>query len=182
MGDAAFLLLVVAACGAWHPRTRVPGATGPARAARQPGSAEAPELDLVAVVELLTVAVEAGASVPHALRTVGAVTGGGVGDALARAGSALLLGAPWPVAWAHAPSTGAALDGLGSSWRTGAASAPALRAASAELRRERDRAAREAAGRLAVRVVLPLGLCFLPAFVLIGLVPVLASLADALLG
>jgi len=43
-------------------------------------------------------------------------------------------------------------------------------------------AAREAAGRLGVRLVLPLGLCFLPAFILIGLVPVILSLAAGLLG
>jgi pilus assembly protein TadC len=34
---------------------------------------------------------------------------------------------------------------------------------------------------LGVRLVLPLGLCFLPAFVLVGLVPVLASLGRGLL-
>lgn len=191
------MLLVAAGCGALHPRARVPGAEpgvrvterttsargdGPEPSAGSAGSAEVPELDLVAVVELLAVAVEAGSSVPHALGAVGAAAEGRVGSALARAGSALLLGTPWSAAWSHAPALGAALDGLAASWTTGAASGPALRGAAAELRRGRDRAARESAGRLTVRLVLPLGLCFLPAFVLIGLVPVLASLAEALLG
>ena len=40
----------------------------------------------------------------------------------------------------------------------------------------------EAAGRLGVRLVLPLGLCHLPAFILIGVVPVLLSTGVALLG
>jgi pilus assembly protein CpaF len=40
---------------------------------------------------------------------------------------------------------------------------------------------RDAAGRLAVRLVLPLGACFLPAFVLVGLAPVLIALGIDLL-
>ncbi|WP_249669537.1 type II secretion system F family protein [Cellulomonas hominis] len=134
------------------------------------------------VLELLAVAVEAGASVPHALASVGAALGGPTGADLARAGSALLLGASWPAAWTHAPDQGRQLDGLAASWTTGAACGPILRASAAALRRRRERAAQEAAGRLGVRIVLPLGLCFLPAFVLVGLVPVLLSLAGSLFG
>ncbi len=180
MADVLLVLLVAAGHGVLRPRARPLGSPEPDRPAD--ASAALPELDLVAVVDLLAVAVEAGAAVPHALRAVGGAVGGRAGDALGRAGASLVLGAPWSVAWAHAPALGAALDGLAAAWSTGAAPGPALRAASAEGRRTRDRAAREAAGRLTVRLVLPLGLCFLPAFVLIGLVPVLASLADALLG
>lgn len=146
-----------------------------------PGQVDPVEVDLVTVVELLAVAVESGASVPHAMRSVGAVVGGAAGTDLTRASAALVLGASWPVAWAHAPALGATVDGLAASWTTGAASGPALRASAAEVRRTRDRAAREAAARLGVRLVLPLGLCFLPAFVLVGLVPVLISFAGLLL-
>lgn len=155
------------------------GRVGPGR--HGPGRVDHVEVDLVTVVELLAVAVESGASVPHALRSVGAVVGGAAGTDLTRASAALLLGASWPAAWAHAPALDAAVDGLAASWTTGAASGPALRASAAEVRRSRDRAAREAAARLGVRLVLPLGLCFLPAFVLVGLVPVLISLAGLLL-
>ncbi|MEN1975549.1 type II secretion system F family protein [Cellulomonas sp. P4] len=140
------------------------------------------EVDLATAVDLVAVAVEAGASVPHALRSVGAAIGGRRGDDLARAGAAVLLGASWPTAWAHAPVLGATLDGLGAAWAGGTAPGPALRTAADELRRRRARAARDAAGRLGVRLVLPLGLCFLPAFVLLGLVPVLASFLSRLLG
>ena len=72
---------------------------------------------------------------------------------------------------------------LEASWSTGSAPGPALRGRADQLRR--DRRARTAAGRRArsgVRLVLPLGLCFLPAFVLLGLVPMLLSLAGDLLG
>ncbi|WP_418606028.1 hypothetical protein [Georgenia sp. SUBG003] len=44
------------------------------------------------------------------------------------------------------------------------------------------REAQEAAARLGVRLVLPLGLCFLPAFVLLGLVPVVLAAGGAVLG
>jgi len=50
-----------------------------------------------------------------------------------------------------------------------------------ELLHARRSAARTAAARLGVRLVLPLGACFLPAFVLIGLVPVLLALGIDLL-
>ena len=65
----------------------------------------------------------------------------------------------------------------GSSAHDGAAPAEALRAAADLLRRSRHSQALEAANRLAVRLVLPLGACYLPAFVLVGLVPVLISMA-----
>jgi len=49
----------------------------------------------------------------------------------------------------------------------------------AQTQRE-DQSHAQAAGRLGVRLVLPLGLCHLPAFVLVGLVPVLVSMASGL--
>jgi pilus assembly protein TadC len=63
----------------------------------------------------------------------------------------------------------------------GAAPSDALRTAREELLHARSAAARAAAGRLAVRLVLPLGACFLPAFVLVGLAPVLIALGIDLL-
>lgn len=178
MRDVLLVVLVAAASLLLRPTTRLP-ADGPRRPLV---AARVPEPDMVAVVDLLAVAVDAGASVPHALTAVGRVLDGTTGRDLRRAGSALVLGAGWTAAWVHAPLLGAALDPLATAWTGGTAAGPALRAAATALRQRRERAAREAAGRLGVRVVLPLGLCFLPAFVLIGLVPVLVSLAGSLLG
>jgi len=168
-----------------RPHARHPSRLGDAGAGRPGRSSRAEDdaraVDLVTVVDLLVVAVGAGASVPGALAAVGAALGGATGRDLTRAGTALLLGESWTAAWSHAPLLGSVLDGLEAAWRTGAPAGPALRAAAAGLRRTRERAAREAAGRLGVRLVVPLGLCFLPAFVLVGLVPVLASLGRGLL-
>lgn len=176
------LLLVAGAVLVPRPRARQVSRRRADPGPDERGTGPAPATDPVAVVELLAVAVESGASVPGALAAVGRVLGGRTGADLARAGAALLLGASWGAAWAHALGTGADLDGLAAAWRTGAAPGPPLRSAAAELRRRRDRGRREAAARLGVRLVVPLGLCFLPAFVLTGLVPVLVSLGRGLLG
>lgn len=142
-----------------------------------------PHLDVLVLLDLLDAAIAAGVSLPRALGAVGGASGGVDGDALARAASALVLGATWRTAWVGAPARlDPVIEGLAPTWETGAAPGPALRAAAAHLRTERRTAGREAAGRLGVHLVLPLGLCFLPAFVLIGLVPVLVSLGSGLLG
>lgn len=179
MAEAVLAALVAVAVLLPHPPARVPEGRGAATRPDDTGPAE--ETDAVTVVDLLAMAVSAGASVPGALAAVGAALGGRTGADLERAAASLLLGGTWPAAWAHAPALGAAVDGLATAWSTGAAAGPALRGAAAELRRSRDRAVREAAGRLGVRLVVPLGLCFLPAFVLVGLVPVLVSLGRGLL-
>ncbi len=130
------------------------------------------------VLDLLGAAVGSGADVPRALRVVGEIVGGPTGDALAHAAVALVWGSDWDTAWAAAPAAvRRAVAGLESAWTSGSAAAPVLRAAADGERRRRRRAGRDAAARLGVRLVLPLGLCFLPAFVLLGLVPVVISLA-----
>lgn len=136
-------------------------------------------VDVVVLLDLLDVAVSAGAGVPRALEAVGEAIGGDDGAALARVAVELLLGASWRTAWAGAPAGLEPIaDTLEGAWLQGAAPGPSLRARAGSIRRDRRREAREAAGRLGVHLVLPLGLCFLPAFVLLGLVPVLVSLAS----
>jgi len=139
--------------------------------------------DPVLLLALLDAAIGAGAPVPRALQAVGAAVGGAAGDALATVGGRLTLGAPWSEAVAAAPTRlRDQLDPLGAAWTAGAAPGPLLRQAAERLVRERRDLARVAAARLGVRLVLPLGLCLLPSFVLLGLVPVMASLAGAFFG
>lgn len=139
--------------------------------------------DVVLVLDLLDVAVGAGAGVPRALEEVGRAVGGVDGVALSEVAVGLLLGASWPDAWRDTPGALVPVaECLEAAWVHGAAPGPTLRSRAAAIRRERRRDGREAAGRLGVHLVLPLGLCFLPAFVLLGLVPVLVSLADGIVG
>jgi pilus assembly protein TadC len=164
------------------PRRRLPAVTH--RVREEGGAAPVRDLvvvDVVALLGLLDTAVVSGAGLPRALAAVGQAVGGADGAVLARAGAALVLGAGWETAWSGAPERLVpVVRCLSATWSSGAAPGPALRAAAHALQRDRRTAAREAAGRLGVRLVLPLGLCFLPAFVLIGLVPVLVSVGAQL--
>jgi len=170
---------------------------------RAPSRADGPRADPVdvpVVLELLGAALRAGAGVPRALEATGAALAGATapgmrgaqgeastqgtsvprtadGAALRAAADALRLGADWDGAWRDAPARlGPAHRALRGAWTDGASPTGALRAAGEELLRARRAAARTAAARLAVRLVLPLGACYLPAFVLVGLVPVLLAL------
>ncbi|GAA1848081.1 type II secretion system F family protein [Myceligenerans crystallogenes] len=141
------------------------------------------EVDVQVLLDLLAAALGAGSGVPRALGAVGQAAGGQVGAVLRRAGDALVLGARWDQAWAGAPDAlRPVTEALRGAWVDGAGPGEALRAAGQEARRQRSADARTAAGRLGVRLVLPLGCCYLPAFVLVGLVPVLLGLGIDLLG
>lgn len=155
----------------------------PARFGRRPPrGAAAPRLDAAVLLDLGAAALHAGVAVPAALRALGAAAGGTTGQALEQAGRLLLLGAAWEEAWSVAPAETTPLaDALRPAWEDGVDPGPVLAAAARTLRADRDRAAREAAARLGARLVLPLGLCFLPGFVLLGLVPVLLSTGGDLL-
>lgn len=170
---------VGAATSPWRwSRTRLASRT-PRRAPR--AAEHAAPLDAVLLLDLVDVAIGTGASVPRALGAVGAAVGGDRGDALTRGSTALLLGASWESAWSGSPVDDL-VGVLEPSWSTGSAPGPALRGRADQRRRDRRARTAAAAGSLGVQLVLPLGLCFLPAFVLLGLVPLLLSLAGDLLG
>jgi pilus assembly protein TadC len=172
-------LVVAAAVGA-----AVPWSIGRVRRPRRSRSAPergAAEPDVVLVLDLLDVAIASGVALPRALAVVGRALGGVRGGALAGAGAALLLGASWGTAWANAPAElRDVAETLAPSWTAGSAPGPALRAAAEQRRRARRAHLRSAAGALGVRLVVPLGLCFLPAFLLLGLVPMALGLARGL--
>lgn len=140
------------------------------------------DVDVLVLLTLLDVALRSGASVTRTLGAVGHAVGGEQGRALTTVTAALSLGADWDGAWDQAPpGLDPVRDCLRGSWTAGSAAGPGLHAAAAQVRRRRRQASREAAGRLGVTLVLPLGLCFLPACVLLGLVPLALSLASGLL-
>jgi pilus assembly protein TadC len=143
---------------------------------------EAAELPLAA--DLLAAALRAGAPVDGAVTAVAEALGGPLGDRLARVGRTLRLGGDPAEAWEHlAPVAGARrlADAAVRSAASGGALAGALHRLADDLRGDRAVAAEAAARRAGVLIVLPLGLCFLPAFILAGLVPVIvAVLGDVL--
>ncbi len=92
-------------------------------------------------------------------------------------------GATWAQAWGETvpkPLTGVH-SALGLSLETGAPSADFLRILADRKRRHRQRSLEKAAARLGVQLVVPLGLCSLPAFICLGVVPVLIAMIPSLL-
>jgi pilus assembly protein TadC len=140
--------------------------------------------DLPLCADLLAAALKAGAPVDRAASAVADALGGPLGERLDRTARSLRLGAEPAEAWAHlADVTGAPrlIAAAIRSSASGGALAGALIRLADDLRADRAVAAEAAARRAGVLIVLPLGLCFLPAFVLAGLVPVLvAVLGDVL--
>ncbi|HEX5199692.1 MAG TPA: type II secretion system F family protein [Actinoplanes sp.] len=140
--------------------------------------------DLPLGADLLAAALRAGSPIDRAAAAVAEALGGPLGERLQRTARSLRLGAEPAEAWQH-------LDGLDGAERlvaaavrssaSGGALAGALGRLADDLRADRSVAAEAAAQRAAVLIVLPLGVCFLPAFLLAGLAPVvIAVLQDVL--
>lgn len=140
--------------------------------------------DLPLAADLLAAVLAAGAPPTAAAAAVGRAVGGPLGEQLDRVARAGNLGAAPASAWAHVlddPVTASLARPIVRAAERGAPAAAAAARVGAQLRQEaRDRAA-AAAEVVAVRGVGPLGLCFLPAFVLLGVVPLVAGSALTLL-
>jgi pilus assembly protein TadC len=140
--------------------------------------------DLPVAADLLAAVLRGGAPADRAAALVADALGGPLGELLARVARATLLGAPPEEAWGHLSAVAGSerlIRAAVRSSHSGAALAGALTRVADDLRADRAVAAEAAAHRAGVLIVLPLGLCFLPAFVLAGLVPVIvAVLGDVL--
>ena len=176
---ALTLVLVIAltALAAMRGTRRLPGTTAETDAQSRVALA----VDAAVACDLLAAVLESGASVPRALAALGESLAGQGGRELVIASRILRLGGSWDEA-CHNLGSPAYLEPLRPAWVEGSAPGPLLLAAAAQVRFRRSAAAREAAERLAVRLVLPLGLCLLPAFVLMGLVPVVIATGGQFFG
>jgi tight adherence protein B len=135
-------------------------------------------------IDILGAALAAGLPIPAALAATGEAWQGPVGEAMRTVGGALTGGASWDAAWQRAGQVPPILDGveraLALAWRSGVGATGLLAGLKARaLRAERQRSV-QASARLGVSLMLPLGLCYLPAFVAVGLVPVMVSIASQL--
>lgn len=146
---------------------------------RTRSSLSASGADVPLVLELVAIALRAGQPLPGALHAVGEALPGQEGGELVRLAEALDLGMPRAIAFAAAPPRWEPLRMVaGLAERTGADLAGLLMTQADETRRERRRAAEVEAASLGVRLVLPTGLCILPAFILLGIVPTVMSLLE----
>jgi Flp pilus assembly protein TadB len=140
------------------------------------------ERQLPDALDVLTSILEAGATPAQALTAVGHALGPPIGLELERVARGLGLGASTEQAWesSHPVMRPVAAAMIRSSI-SGAPLAVVLSGASSDARREHRVRVEIAARSAGVRAVAPLAACFLPAFFLIGVAPIIAAFVDQLL-
>ncbi|MFK0728836.1 type II secretion system F family protein [Rothia sp. BD8] len=200
MTGFAMILGAVLALWGRHPLRRAGSAVArePSRAAGIPAAIR---------LELIGAMLDAGLSVTRAVSVLAEVERA---TSLRRVAALLEAGLDWDRAWAGAADQGAQSqrgqslrgqsplgqrkrrageqaqelrilrEALDIAVRTGAPAAALLRAQAGRIRNRRHRDAQKQAAALGVRLMLPLGLCSLPAFVCLGVIPVLIGLVPAL--
>lgn len=136
--------------------------------------------ELPVAIDLLAACLRGGGAWHDSVEAVADAVGGPLGTELARVAARIRLGADPTEEWlglAREP----VLAPLGRAAARAAAGGAPVAATLARLARDQRRTARAAASARArtagVRAVAPLGLCFLPAFVLLGIVPAVAGIA-----
>ncbi|ODR02499.1 hypothetical protein BST27_24100 [Mycobacterium intermedium] len=161
---------------------RPPGRRTPVRS-----PAGSDPLGLASSLDVLAVCLTAGMAVSASARATAASAPVSLVQALRRAADLLALGADPSVAWSTPPGppvdppVEALLRLARRSASSGAALAEGVAELAAQSRHDAAHAAAAAAERAGVLIAGPLGLCFLPAFVCLGIVPVVVGLAGQVL-
>ncbi|WP_416517322.1 pilus assembly protein [Bifidobacterium asteroides] len=145
----------------------------------------APSLSLV--LALLGVAVRQGASLPRAMSVVGGLLPGPYGLRMVRVAHLLGRGNGWDLSWSGAigdPDYGQSMqvlaDCLEPSWRLGSSPLARIETTMRQLHRHARSVLARVAATITVRLLVPTGLCILPAFVLIGVIPCIAAFAGGM--
>ncbi|WP_052595558.1 type II secretion system F family protein [Luteipulveratus mongoliensis] len=180
--------LVLAAWCAWPRRgvlTLAPATSAVVSAASPSSSAQSSGEGPLAVAEsmdLLALALSSGAPVMTAVDAVADRSGPMVTSHLRHVGAALRWGVDPTAAWQGLPTIWQpAAQAMSLASIAGVPPAQLLKQAAYDVRDSERRRLEESAARLSVRIVIPLGLCFLPAFGLLTVVPVVAALAADLM-
>ncbi|MGC3995662.1 MAG: type II secretion system F family protein [Propionicimonas sp.] len=141
--------------------------------------------DLPQACDLLAVCLESGLPLRTAAGAVAEAMGGPLGERLGEVVAKVRLGADEAVAWtelgAVEPSLAALGREVGRSVTSGVGLARTLRALGVDARQEAAAAAQVRARKVGVQSVLPLMVCFLPAFLLLGVVPIIGGVMLPLL-
>lgn len=132
------------------------------------------EMDSALACDLAASGLASGAAIPRVLDSLASAC---ETETLAWTAASLRLGVSWAEAWEEAPGWAHPLrDALEAAWTCGAAPELMLARCAAWERRMRLADAKTKAEELGVRLVAPLGLFFLPAFLALGIGPLLAYL------
>ncbi|MFQ4150118.1 type II secretion system F family protein [Arthrobacter sp. LAPM80] len=135
------------------------------------------------LLQLLGTALDSGLTVQGALGTVAGISAPGIRDSLLRVVAGLEIGASWQNSWdgnTVRADVAQIHDALSFGALTGASAAPLLYAEARRCRTAASRHAEKRAAALGVKLVLPLGLCSLPAFIALGIVPVVMAMIPKL--
>jgi Flp pilus assembly protein TadB len=139
--------------------------------------------DLPVACDLLAVCLSAGTPVGAALAAVGSTVPGRLGELLEEVGGLYRLGATPRRAWSGVPPPVDALSRVVvRAGEAGSAVVPALQRLAADLRSTARSDTEAAVRRAGVWVLAPLGLCFLPAFLCLGVVPLVLGIAADVFG
>jgi pilus assembly protein TadC len=150
----------------------------PRRRPTQPGACD--PLAAASTFDVLAACLRAGMAVSTAASATAPSAPAALARVLNRAADLLALGAEPATAWtSSAGPVGNHAEALLRLARRSASSGAAL---ADQSRHEAADAASAAAERASVLIAGPLGLCYLPAFVCLGIVPVVAGLAGDVLG
>jgi len=183
---AAVAAAVLVAPGGTVVRRRLRG-TAPAMVDLPEGPAGTDASDPLAVAgtfDLLAACLEAGLPAAAAAAAVAPSAPQPLSESLRRTSDLLVLGADPATAWdvvAAEPATESLARMARRSARSGAALSSAIGELAAQQRADAEDHAVAAAERAGVLISGPLGLCFLPAFVCLGIVPVVIGLAGRVL-
>ena len=141
--------------------------------------ANVPPVDTALVLELLAAQLRAGLA---PLAALGILAEALSSRPLRTVCQRLQMGSGWGSAWSGsaAGTFGELRDALAPAYTGGAPSTALLLSLADAHRLGERRAAERAAGKLSVALVVPLGLCSLPAFICLGIVPILISLLPTL--
>lgn len=133
--------------------------------------------DLPMAVHLFGASLKAGSAVAPALADVAAALGGPVAEEFLLVVRRLHLGIDPTSAWAAAPDELLPLGrSMARAHRSGASVVGAVDRLAEELRSSRRHRTEALARSVEVRAAAPLGLCFLPAFVVLGVVPMVVGI------
>jgi Type II secretion system (T2SS), protein F len=165
-------------------RPAPPGSTGsaPGRSSPEERVGAPAQLPVAVLLDLVAAALAAGLPTANAVQEAFIATGGPAPPPVLAAVRSMTRGTAVDQAWAGTPSDYRPLvRALRLAERSGAAVGPLIRATAADERAARARVAQVAARRLGVRLVLPLGLTTLPAFLLLGVLPIVVGFAEPVL-
>jgi pilus assembly protein TadC len=151
---------------------------------RLPEPQQLADQDVVpAVVELIAGCLAAGLAMPAALEAASVAGDQVTREACLAAAAALRRGAPAAEAWQTwfaDPSLEPVARATSRTTQSGAGVADDLRRVAARLRAIRQSRIQQRVQQSSIWIVIPLGLCFMPAFVLVAVVPVIIGLVGHL--